>query len=91
MQDGGIITASTQKFEAMHPIISVNATRLIVYPFRNSRDIGSFLEEVSGFTGKKELLSVYKVTADEFGVLYVSGKLIKSARRSSTMIQDGWS
>ena len=34
---------STQKFAAIHPIIWVNATSLIVYRLRNNRELESFL------------------------------------------------
>ncbi len=47
---------STQKLAAIHPTIRVNATSLIVYRLRNNKELESFLEEVSGPTGKKELL-----------------------------------
>ncbi len=66
--------ASTRKFAAIHPIVRVNATRLIVYRLRNNRELESFLEEVSGLSSKKkELLSIYKVaTEDEYSFLYVN-------------------
>jgi hypothetical protein len=64
---------STQKFAAIHPIIRVNATSLIVYRLRNNRELESFLEEVSGLTGKKELLEIYRLaTKDEYSFLYVN-------------------
>ena len=44
-----------------------------VFRLRNNRELESFLEEVSGLTGKKELLSIYKVaTEDEYSFLYVN-------------------
>jgi type IV secretory pathway VirB4 component len=62
---------STQKFAAIHPIIRVNATSLIVYRLRNNKELESFLEEVSGLTGKKDLLEIYRLaTADEYSFLY---------------------
>ena len=65
--------ASTQEFAAIHPIIRVNATSLIVYRLRNNRELESFLEEVSGLTGKKELLEIYRLgTKDEYSFLYVN-------------------
>ena len=64
---------STQKFAATHPIIRANATSLIVYRLRNNKELESFLEEVSGLTGKRELLEIYKAaTAEEYGFLYVN-------------------
>ena len=62
-----------QKFAAIHPIIRVNATSLVVYRLRNNRELESFLEEVSGLSSKKELLSIYKTaTEDEYAFLYVN-------------------
>jgi len=64
---------STQKFAAIHPIIRVNATSLVVYRLMNNRELESFLEEVSGLSSKKELLSIYKTaTEDEYAFLYVN-------------------
>ncbi len=64
---------STQKFAAIHPFIRVNATSLIVHRLRNNKELESFLEEVSGLSSKKEMLSTYKVaTEDESSFLYVN-------------------
>jgi hypothetical protein len=64
---------STQKIASIHPIIRVNATSLIVYRLRNNRELESFLEEVSGLTGEKELLEIYRLAAkEEFSFLYVN-------------------
>ena len=64
---------STHKFAAIHPIIGVNATSLVVYRLRNNRELEGFLEEVSGLSSKKELLSVYKVaTEDEYAFFLMS-------------------
>ena len=39
----------------------------------NNRELDSFLEEVSGLTGKKELLEIYRLaTKDEYSFLYVN-------------------
>ena len=75
-QEGGT-TAFQQlfrpKFAAIHPIIRVNATSLIVYRPRTNRELEIFLEEVSGLSSKKELLSIYRVaTEDEFSFLDVN-------------------
>jgi hypothetical protein len=56
---------STQKFAAIAPIIRVNSTFMIVYRLRNNRDLESFIEEVSGLTGKKELLEIYQLATKE--------------------------
>jgi hypothetical protein len=64
---------STQKFAAIRPIIRVKATSLIVYRLRNNRELESFLEEVSGLSSKKELLTIYKVgTEDQYSFLCVN-------------------
>ena len=64
---------STQKFAAIHPIIRVNATSLIVYRLRNQKELDAMVKEVAGLTGKQELIEIYKVaTADEYSFLYVN-------------------
>jgi hypothetical protein len=62
--------------------VRVNAVALIVYRLRNNKEVESFLEEVSGLTGKKELLAIYKAaTDDEYSFLYVN----LAARKVSEM------
>jgi len=63
---------STQKFAAIHPIIRVNATSLIVYRLRNYKELEAFVEEVSGMVSKKELIEIYKTaTEEEYSFLYI--------------------
>ena len=65
------ITA-TQKFNAIHPIIRVNATELYVYRLRNMKDLDSFIDEVSAVLDKKTLLEIYYIsTSESFSFLYV--------------------
>ena len=65
------ITA-TQKFNAIHPIIRVNATELYVYRLRNTKDLETFVEEVSAVYDKKTLLALYNAATEEpFSFLYV--------------------
>ena len=65
------ITA-TQKFNAIHPIIRVNATELYVYRLRNYKDLETFIEEVSAVYDKKTLLELYNAATEEpFSFLYV--------------------
>ncbi len=65
------ITA-TQKFNAIHPIIRVNATELYVYRLRNTKDLETFVEEVSAVYNKKTLLALYNAATEEpFSFLYV--------------------
>ena len=45
---------STQKFNAIHPIIRVNATELYVYRLRNTKDLDTFIEEVSAVLDNKK-------------------------------------
>ena len=64
---------STQKFAAIHPIIRVNASALIVYRLRNAKELQAFIEEVSGLITKKELYDIYKmVTDEEYSFLYIN-------------------
>ncbi len=65
------ITA-TQQFNAIHPIIRVNATELYVYRLRNYKDLETFVEEVSAVYDKKTLLELYNAATEEpFSFLYV--------------------
>ena len=65
------ITA-TQKFNAIHPIIRVNATELYVYRLRNTKDLDTFVDEVSAVYDKKTLLALYNAATEEpFSFLYV--------------------
>jgi DNA replication protein DnaC len=65
------ITA-TQKFNAIHPIIRVNATELYVYRLRNMKDLDTFIEEISATIPKKTLMQIYeRCTAEPYSFLYV--------------------
>ena len=64
------ITA-TQKFNALHPIIRVNATELFIYRLRNYKDLETFIEEVSAVYDKKTLLQLYNLaTFEPYSFLY---------------------
>lgn len=69
----GISTiVSTQKFAAIHPIIRVNATELIVFRLRNYQDTQMFLEEMGGMIDKKTLMDIYKMATEQpYSFLYV--------------------
>jgi hypothetical protein len=56
---------STQKFTAVAPIIKVNATFLCVYRLRNTKDLETFLEELSALTPRKELIEIYHLATRE--------------------------
>ena len=58
------ITA-TQKFNAIHPIIRVNATELYAYRLRNIQDFGTFIDEVSAVLDKQTLLELYHIATSE--------------------------
>ena len=65
------ITA-TQSFNAIHPIIRVNATELYVYRLRNMQDLETFIDEVSAALDKNTLLELYHIaTAELYSFLYV--------------------
>ena len=49
-----------QKFNATHPIIRVNATELYVYRLRNTKDLETFVEEVSAVYDKKTRLALQR-------------------------------
>ena len=67
----GNITA-TQKFNVIHPIIRVNATKLHVYRLRNNKDLEAFTDEVSAVFGKATLLELYNIaTSLPYNFLYV--------------------
>ena len=65
------ITA-TKKFNAIHPIIRVNAAELYVYRLRNMKDLDSFIDEVSAVLDKKTLFKIYNIaTSEPFSFLYL--------------------
>jgi hypothetical protein len=65
------ITA-TQQITAIHPIIRVNATELYVYRLRNTKDLETFVEDVSAVYDKKMLLALYSAATEEpFSFLYL--------------------
>ena len=64
------ITA-TQRFNAIHPIIRVNATELYVYRLRNMKDLDTFIDEVSAVLDKQSLLEIYHMaTSEPYSFLY---------------------
>ena len=56
---------ATQKFNALHPIIRVNASDMFVFRLRNSQDVNTFLEEISALVDKPTLLEMYKIATRE--------------------------
>jgi hypothetical protein len=64
---------STQKFTAVAPIIRVNATFLCVYRLRNTKDLETFLEELSALVPRKELIEIYHLaTKEPYSFLYIN-------------------
>ena len=47
---------ATQKFNATHPFVRVKATELYVYRLRNTKDLDTFIDEVSAVFNKKSLI-----------------------------------
>ena len=58
------ITA-TQKFNAIHLIIRVNATELYVYTLSNTQDLVYIIDEVSAVLDKKSFLELYHIATSE--------------------------
>ena len=56
---------ATQKFNALSPIIRVNASDLYVFRLRNYSDLQAFMDEVSAIAPKDVILEMYKIATDE--------------------------
>ena len=68
----GISTiVSTQKFAAIHPIIRVNATELIVFRLRNYQDTQMFIDELGGLVDKKHYQKYIKLLQNNRIVSYM--------------------
>jgi hypothetical protein len=64
---------STQKCTAVAPIIRVNATFLCVYRLRTTKDLETFLEELSALVPRKELIEIYHLaTKEPYSFLYIN-------------------
>ena len=65
------ITA-TQTFNALSPIIRVNATELYVYRLRHMKDLETCIDEVSAVLDQKTILELYRTaTSAPYSFLYV--------------------
>ena len=63
---------ATQKFNALLPIIRVNASELFVFRLRNNQDLQTFIDEVSALVDKQTLLEMYKMaTKQPYSFLYI--------------------
>ena len=61
---------STQKFNALHPIIRCNMSELYIFRLRNNKDIEAFVDECSAVHDKKTLLELYqKATKQPYSIL----------------------
>ena len=56
---------ATQKFNALSPIIRVNASDLYVFRLRNYSDLQTFLDEVSAIASKDVILEMYNLAVSE--------------------------
>ena len=56
---------ATQKFNALSPIIRVNASDLYVFRLRNYSDLQAFMDEVSAIAPKDVILEMYKLATDQ--------------------------
>ena len=76
----------SQKFNALHPIIRVNASELYVFRLRNYSDLQSVIDEVSAITDKNTILEMYNLaTTEPYSFLYV--KLTAKSRNDIFMIR----
>ena len=69
---------STQKSASISPLIRVNASELYVFRLRNHQDLETFLNELGGIVGNKQvLMNMYRLATDapfSFFVLQAHGK-----------------
>lgn len=62
----------TQKFNALAPIIRINASFLIVFKLRNQQELDTLLNENSALVDKNTMLKIYKKATDEkYNFLYI--------------------
>ena len=64
---------ATQKFNAVSPLIRVNATELYVFRLRSLQDLNTVIEENSALIDKPTLLRVYRLaTGEPYSFLFVN-------------------
>ena len=64
---------ATQKYNAVSPIVRVNATELYVFRLRSSQDLNTVIEENSALVDKATLMKVYRLaTAEPFSFLFIN-------------------
>ncbi len=63
---------AAQQFNAIHPIIRVNATELYVYRMRKYKDLETLIEGGPAVYDEKTLLALYSAATEKpFSFLYV--------------------
>ena len=78
--------AATQKFNALSPIIRVNASNLYVFRLRNYSDLQAFLDEVSAIAPKDVILEMYHTATDE-PYSFLNVNLVAKQRNNIFMIR----
>ena len=64
---------ATQKYNAVSPLIRVNATELYVFRLRSIQDLNTVIEENSALLDKATLMKVYRLATEEpFSFLFVN-------------------
>jgi len=64
---------ATQKYNAISPIIRVNAPELYVFRLRSTQDLTTVIDENSALVDKATLMKVYRLATDEpFSFLFVN-------------------
>ena len=64
---------ATQKYNAVSPIVRVNATELYVFRLRSIQDLNTVIEENSALVDKATLMKVYRLaTAEPFSFLFIN-------------------
>jgi hypothetical protein len=77
---------ATQKFNALSPIIRVNASDLYVFRLRNYSDLQAFLDEVSAIAPKDVILEMYHLATDE-PYSFLTVKLTSKDRNKIFMVR----
>ena len=64
---------ATQKYNAVSPIIRVNATELYVFRLRSIQDLSTVIDENSALLDKATLMKIYRMATEEpFSFLFVN-------------------
>ena len=64
---------ATQKYNALSPIVRVNATELYVFRLRSHQDLSTVIEENSALVDKITLMKLYKLATEKaFSFLFIN-------------------